>query len=74
MSNPTIANRIRCWREVAQITRAELASRVGVSGAAVSQWESGESNPTAERLERVAESLGVSMAEFYGPLPAKSAA
>ena len=42
-----------------QMTQAELASKIGVSKAAVSQWISGRKAPESENIQKIAEILGV---------------
>jgi Zn-dependent peptidase ImmA (M78 family)/transcriptional regulator with XRE-family HTH domain len=51
-------------RQLAGLTRAALAVRIGVSGAAVSQWESRTCPPRPDHLSRAAEVLDVPV-EFF---------
>lgn len=51
------------------ISRAELARRIGVTPAAVGKWTLGHVNPHPMTLRIVAEVLGVSEAELVPPLP-----
>lgn len=70
-----IGKRIAAWRALRGMTREELAELVGVSVAAVYQWEgTGESKtrPATDNLERIAEAFGLSLAEFFGRLPRKA--
>ena len=46
-------------REKNGLTQAEVASRLGVTAAAVSKWENGSSKPRVEILFQLAEMLGV---------------
>ena len=69
MSVPNIAARVRHWRMVAGLTRAELAEAAGVDRTAVSHWESGRSCPSHGNLARVASACGVSMGVFWSRLP-----
>jgi transcriptional regulator with XRE-family HTH domain len=41
--------------------QSQLASKVGVAQSSVCDWESGKTSPRLERLERLAEVLGVSL-------------
>lgn len=51
------------------ISRAELARRIGVTPAAVGKWTLGRVDPHPMTLRIVAEVLGVSEAELVPPLP-----
>lgn len=53
------------------LTKAELARLVGVSSAAVAQWESGKTEPTHESVSAIASAVGVSLSEFWGDPPKK---
>ena len=62
--------RIRRWRESRGTTKAQLARDVGVSSAAVSQWEQEDgTEPTHTNVEAIAKALGVSLSLFYGSPP-----
>lgn len=52
---------IRRAREAAGMTQADLSSRIGVTQAAVSEWERGNSNPTADNLRRLAQVLNTTV-------------
>lgn len=56
-------------RQLAGLTKAALAAQIGVSGAAVSQWESLASPPRPDHLNRVAEVLDVPVEFFAGGRP-----
>lgn len=64
-------NRIKelCMR--AGISQKQVAINVGVSQPSVSDWFTGKSNPSGERLDKLADLLGVSRAVVlgYDPLP-----
>ncbi|GGL05717.1 XRE family transcriptional regulator [Nocardia jinanensis] len=51
-------------RQLAGLTKAALAAQIGISGAAVSQWESRTSPPRPDHLSRAAEVLDVPV-EFF---------
>lgn len=51
-------------REEQGMTQAELGERMGVTAAAVSKWENGESKPRTEKLFELADILGVSAEEL----------
>ena len=59
-----IGSRIRMFREVKRITQKELAGRIGVSGARVSNWEQGLNRPDVGFLARICEALNVSPSEL----------
>ena len=48
------------------LTQRELASLIGVTPACVSQWEHAVCGPWPRNLPRVADALGVSVAELAG--------
>lgn len=54
-----LATLLRSARERAGLKKAELARRVGVSHAAVSQWEKGETAPSRRHANAVALALGL---------------
>ena len=58
--------RFRECREKAGLTTAELAKRIGVSQAAVSQWDTGKKFPSSETLCRLADLYGVSIDYLVG--------
>jgi ribosome-binding protein aMBF1 (putative translation factor) len=51
---------IRAWREHIGITQAELATRMGVSQAAVAKLERPDAKPRSATLKKIAEALGIS--------------
>jgi len=64
MRNPNpkaieVGKRIRQAREAVGMTQIQLGSRVGVSDAAITQYEGGRNLPRLRRLEAIAEVLGV---------------
>ena len=58
----TIKNR----RQKVKLSQEQLAERLGVSRQAVSKWETGQSEPTADNLVRLAEVFETSLAELVG--------
>jgi transcriptional regulator with XRE-family HTH domain len=56
---------IRRLREEKGITQAELASRLHVSGKAVSKWETGQGFPDVSLLEPLARALDISVVELF---------
>lgn len=58
MNMQTIGDRIRARRKELRLTQKDLASRVGVSHVAISQWEKDETAPRGDNLLRLSEALG----------------
>ena len=56
--------RLRVARQLRRLTRSALAGRVGVSGAAVGQWEAGAVRPKAQTLADVAHVLSFPVGYF----------
>ena len=56
---------IKELRKKAALTQAELAEAVGVTQSTVSQWESGTAFPRADKLPKLAEVLGCSVADLF---------
>ena len=55
-----IGERMREYRRSIKMTQADFASRLGVTGAAVSAYETGNRLPSYEVLVKIANILGVS--------------
>ncbi len=56
----SIGERIKHARKNAGLSQADLASQVGRSQSAVAEWETGETAPRRNIVEKIASSLGVS--------------
>lgn len=56
---------IRKYREAAQLSKTELAKKMGVSVPTVSRWEKGEDFPAAARLPALASALDCAIDELY---------
>jgi transcriptional regulator with XRE-family HTH domain len=52
--------KIKAFREKAEMSQRDLAQAIGTSQAAVAQWETGATQPTLDNLRKVADILGVS--------------
>ena len=63
--NGRIAARVRALRDGRALSLAELAQRSGVSRSMISLVERGEASATAVVLEKLAASLGVSLAALF---------
>jgi transcriptional regulator with XRE-family HTH domain len=66
-----LGKRIVRWRERHGLSQAALADRIGISPAAVAQWELGDTVPTTQNMKKLAEAFDISLHEFWGPPPAK---
>ena len=60
---------VRSLREEKNMTQAELAAQLGVSGKAVSKWETGKGLPDVTLLQPLAAALGVSVIELMSGEP-----
>lgn len=56
----------RAWREYLGLTQKEVASRMGISQAALSQMESGDKKLRKVSLEKLAGALGVTIEQLRG--------
>ena len=65
MSNLKIGEKIKAKRRERELTQEELAAILGVSKAAVSKWENGESYPDVEMLPQIAQLFHMSMDELF---------
>lgn len=52
-------NPVRAWREYKHIKMNELAKKVGISSAYLSQIENNKRNPTIDTLKNIAAELGI---------------
>lgn len=50
---------VRAWREYRKMKISELAAKVGISPAYLSQIETGKRNPTVDTLKAIANELGI---------------
>ena len=64
-AQPFERDRLRVARELVGLSQNQLASRVGLSPAAISQFESGATRPGAESLSQLADTLQVPI-DFFG--------
>lgn len=59
-----IARRVGFWRKQAELSKSELARRVGKSRGDIGRWESGDVTPGIASVFRLASACGVSLAIF----------
>ena len=64
--NMVLGERIRSRREKLKLSQGYVAEQIGVSRQAVSKWETGQSEPTADNLVGLAEVFEISLAELVG--------
>jgi transcriptional regulator with XRE-family HTH domain len=57
--------RIRELRQQVGISQNELARRMGLKNTSVIQWERGSNMPSADKLPKLAEILGVEISDLY---------
>lgn len=58
--------RIQMLRKKAGWSQERLAEKLGVSRQTISKWENGAANPGMDRLQDLADTLGITMAELLG--------
>ena len=59
-----VGDRIREARKQAGLTQNQLAEKSGVATISIHQYEAGKRKPQIERLQRIADALGVSITEL----------
>jgi transcriptional regulator with XRE-family HTH domain len=64
-----VGSRIRSQRLVRRMSQTELGRRVGVTFQQVQKYEKGRNRVSASRLQRIADTLGVPVAFFFGDGP-----
>ena len=62
----TLGDRIRLYRSSLKMTQADLAQRLGVTGASVSAYENETRLPSYDVLVKIADTLGVTTDELLG--------
>lgn len=72
MDNYVTGAAIKSLREAKGITQSELAERIGVTGKAVSKWETAKGLPDISLLEPLSLALGVSVMELMQGAPVKN--
>jgi putative transcriptional regulator len=59
-------NRIKEYRKAFNYTQAELGKMLGTSGANVSSWEVGRTEPTVNQAVKMAQIFGCSVPDLFG--------
>lgn len=60
----TVGQRIKAERKAKGMTQEDLGKKLGVSGAAIAQYETGRRYPKVETLERIATALNVDVSKL----------
>lgn len=63
----SLGENIAARRKALKLSQEYLAEHVGVSRQAVSKWETGQTEPTAKNLVRLAQLFGISVSELVEP-------
>lgn len=67
-----LSERIATWRRAKGLSQQDLAEAVGVTVAAVYQWEAAgrhRTKPSVSHLEKVVKAFRITMEQFYGRPP-----
>lgn len=59
---------IRRYRDANGLTQGQMGERVGVTAATISRWENAKREPRSEERRRLAEVIGVPVAELLEPV------
>lgn len=59
LTGTTVGERIRSARDAKKMTQLDLATKLGVSRAAVGQWEIDSTSPSIQKVKEAAQLLGV---------------
>jgi transcriptional regulator with XRE-family HTH domain len=65
LTDEKISRKIKALRKTRGLTQEQLAEKLGVQRATVSNYEIGRRSPHIKELERIASALGVSL-EYFG--------
>ncbi len=63
-----VGNRVRELRKAKKVTLVELSKQTGIAQATLSRIETGTMIGTVESHQKIAEALGLGLAELYAPL------
>lgn len=72
MNNYITGAAIKQLREAKGMTQAELAEKLGISGKAVSKWETAKGLPDISLLEPLSKALGISVTELMSGEPVQN--
>jgi transcriptional regulator with XRE-family HTH domain len=60
-----IGERIKLFRSSKNLSQKEVAASIGIDQAQYSRIESGKVEPTLSSIEKIADALGITVAEFF---------
>jgi len=66
---PTFGERLCRWLAVKGMRPGTLARKMGLSRPTLQAWIRDDASPQGKRLPAIAEALGITQAELFGPLP-----
>ena len=58
-------DQLKSLREAANLTQKEAAKKIGVVQSAISMWETGESKPKTQILQRIATVYNCSISDLF---------
>ncbi len=62
--------RIGTLRKAAKLTQKEFAERLNTTRSTVAMWETGKSQPRADKLAEIAKLLGCTIDQLFDEMPA----
>ena len=62
----TLSQNIKQFRLERNLTQEQLGATLGISGQAISKWETSETYPDGAMLVPLAQALGVSLDKLFG--------
>ena len=63
---PVICEKIKYYRELMRMEQKELARRIGITGNAISNWETGRTRPDVNLLPAICDALHITLYELFG--------
>jgi transcriptional regulator with XRE-family HTH domain len=66
--NVAVGNAIRKYREARNLTQEMLAEQCGISHAYFGRIERGEYNVTVDKCQKIADALGIRLADLFDEL------
>lgn len=69
-----LGERIAAWRKHRKLTQEEVADEIGIGRTAVTNWETGDADPSVKHLDALIALLANDHSTFYGRIPKRKAA